>query len=134
MPVDKYQKIIVRGSATIYLTLRIKFKSRKKFPANPHPSEIAFKIISLESPSVKVMNFICISHQYGSGMPTPFSSAPSGSCPSSGKSALHFVTRAEMDRTFARGPIVAAMRGKAVDATHQSLLIQGSVCKVQQGK
>ena len=40
MPVDRYQKIIVKGNATIYLTLRMKFNSKKKFPANPHPSEM----------------------------------------------------------------------------------------------
>lgn len=64
-------------------------------------------------------------------MPTPFSSLPSGNWPLSGRSALHFVTRAEMDKTFAKGPIVAAISGKAVDATHQSLLEKESVYKIK---
>lgn len=133
MPVDKYQKIIDRGNATIYLTLRIKFRSKKRLPANPHPREIAFRMISLKSQISDIHEWVFSesSHHCGSGMPTPFSSAPNGNRPSSGRSALHFVTRAEIDSTFAKGPIVAAMRGNAVDATHQSLSDYGLVHKTK---
>lgn len=57
MPVDRYQKIIDRGNATIYLTLRIKFRSKKRLPANPHPREIAFRMISLESQISNIHEF-----------------------------------------------------------------------------
>ena len=36
IPVAAYQSNIVTGSATIYLTLLVKFSNRKKFPTNPH--------------------------------------------------------------------------------------------------
>jgi hypothetical protein len=49
MPVAKYQAIIVAGSATIYLTLRVKLRSKQKFPKKPHAREIAFRISSLLS-------------------------------------------------------------------------------------
>jgi hypothetical protein len=38
---------------------------------------------------------------------------------------------APIEITFARGPNVAARRGTAVDANHQSLYIIGSVLSIQ---
>ena len=52
---------------------------------------------------------------------TPKSSAPSGNWPSFANVTLHFDTNAAIDRTLARGPIVAASNGIAVEANHQSL-------------
>lgn len=57
-------------------------------------------------------------------MPTPLSSAPSGSCPLLGRSTLQGVTKAAMDKTLASGPMVAATKGIAVDANHHFLDLQ----------
>lgn len=62
----------------------------------------------------------CVYH-CGSLMPTPLSSVPAGSWPLSARVTLHGVTRAAMDRTLQRGPVVAAMSGTAVDANHHFL-------------
>lgn len=57
-------------------------------------------------------------HHFGSAKPTPMASAPI--CPT-GYLSLHGETNAAIEVTFAIGPIVAARRGIAVDANHQSL-------------
>lgn len=44
---DKIQKTMDSGKATIYRTRPVKFNNRKKFPVNPHASDIALHIISL---------------------------------------------------------------------------------------
>lgn len=51
----------------------------------------------------------------------PASSVPSGNWPLFGRETRHLVTSAAIERTLARGPMVAARRGIAVDANHQSL-------------
>jgi hypothetical protein len=53
----------------------------------------------------------------------PASSVPSGNCPLFGSVTLHVETKATIDSTFAMGPIVAARRGIAVEANHQSLVL-----------
>src|SRR5450432_2165122 len=58
---------------------------------------------------------------FGSGIPIPCPSAPSGNSPLLGSSAFQDVTSAAIDRTFARGPMVAARSGMAVDANHHDL-------------
>jgi hypothetical protein len=86
----------------------VKFRRRQKFPKNPQAREIPFKTIS----------------QCGSAISTPASSVPSGSCPLFGSWTRHFDTKAAIERTLASGPIVAARRGIAVEANHQSLLVE----------
>ena len=39
MPVAKYHKMIVMGSATMYRILLVKFSSKNPFPTNPQASE-----------------------------------------------------------------------------------------------
>jgi hypothetical protein len=121
MAVAKYQEIMVIGKAIMYLTLLVKFSSKAKLPKKPQTRDIAFKMTSLSrqfSVSFKLSGVR--THQCGSGMPTPRSSSPA---PLSGSVSLHFVTRAAIDSTFAMGPIVAARRGMAVEANHQSLFL-----------
>lgn len=105
IPVAIYHAIIVSGRAIIYLTRLVKLNIRARFPSTPTPREIALSTV----------------HHNGSGMSTPASSAPSGSCPSFGSVTLHFEANAAIERTFARGPIVAASSGIAVDANHHCL-------------
>lgn len=47
---------------------------------------------------------------------------------------LHGFTRATMDMTFARGPAVAAARGIAVEAIHQSLNIHQRMTEKRRGR
>jgi hypothetical protein len=47
MPVAKYHEMMVKGSATIYLTRLVKFNSKEKLPRNPQARDIALRIISL---------------------------------------------------------------------------------------
>lgn len=54
IPVAAYQSTIVTGNATIYLTLLVKFSSKKKFPTNPHAKLAPFRP----------------KHHFGSGNPT----------------------------------------------------------------
>ena len=79
----------------------MKLNNKNAFPANPHTREVALSAM----------------HQVGSAKPTDASSVP---LPSSGMLALHDVTKAVMDRTLAMGPVVAAIKGTAVEANHQS--------------
>jgi hypothetical protein len=55
-------------------------------------------------------------------MGVPSASAPSGSMPSFAKSALQVDTSAAIERTLARGPMVAARSGIAVEANHHDLV------------
>jgi hypothetical protein len=123
MLVAKYQEMIVNGKATIYLTLLVKFSSKAKLPKKPQARDIAFKMTSLSQHfSISVLEILQKrTHQCGSGMSTPRASNPSGNCPLFGSVTLHFETKAAIDSTFAIGPIVAARRGMAVEANHQSL-------------
>lgn len=97
--------MMVSGRAMIYLILLVKLKSRAMLPAKPQARETVFQTTS----------------QCGSAIAMPFSSFPRGNVPLSGSVTLHVVTKAAIERTLARGPIVAAKRGIAVDANHQSL-------------
>lgn len=54
-------------------------------------------------------------------MPTPLSSVPSGSSPLLGRVSRQGLTRAAMESTLQRGPMVAASRGMAVEANHHFL-------------
>lgn len=54
-------------------------------------------------------------------MGIPLSSAPAGSWPLFGSWTLHLETMPAIDNRFARGPIVAARRGTAVEANHHDL-------------
>jgi hypothetical protein len=110
IPVAIYHAIIVSGSAIIYLIRFVKLNSRARFPSTPTAKEIAFSIVS----------------HPGSPMSMPPLSAPSGSCPLFGSSTLHFEARAAMERTLARGPMVAARSGMAVDANHH--LLYSEIC------
>jgi hypothetical protein len=67
-------------------------------------------------------------------MSTPLLSAPSGSSPLFGNATLHFDTKAAIDRTLASGPIVAARRGIAVEANHQSLHVFGQSIASKEGQ
>jgi len=109
IPVARYQNMMVNGSATIYLILLVKLNNSAKLPAKPQLKDMAFQTIS----------------QWGSFIPIPFSSFPRGNCPLSGSVTLQVVTNAAIDKTLARGPMVAAKRGMAVDANHQSLELYG---------
>lgn len=93
------------GMATTYLTLPVKFSNKKKLPANPQISETMLAMIS----------------HFGSGMPIPLSSLPSGSMPEFGRVTFQVVTREAMDRTWERGSMVATIRGMAVETGHHFL-------------
>lgn len=123
MPVAKYHEIMVSGNATIYLIRLVKFSNRQTLPKNPQPNDIALSTISLGRPVKTVSGKVHErgTHQRGSGMSTPALSVPSGNCPLFGRLTRHFETSAAIERTLAKGPIVAARRGIAVDANHQSL-------------
>lgn len=121
------QKMMDKGSAMMYRTRPVKFSKRKKFPINPHASEIAFRTISLGSRSVSIVthalpHIATVTHHFGSAIPTPLSSVPSGKCPLLARITRHGLTSAAMERTLHSGPIVAAMRGIAVDANHHFLI------------
>lgn len=83
----------------------MKFSNRKKFPANPQISETMLELIS----------------HFGSGMPIPLSSLPSGRMPELGRVTFHVVTREAIDKTWESGPMVATIRGIAVEAAHHFL-------------
>ena len=59
-------------------------------------------------------------HQRGSGKPRASSSLPA---PLSSRFCLQGVTQAAIESRFAKGPVVAAINGIAVEANHQSLLV-----------
>jgi hypothetical protein len=117
--------MIVNGKATIYRTRLVKLQSNAKFPKNPQASEMALMMSSLSgcqlSTACTQQNGHSVTNHLGSSTPTPFSSAPSGSSPLFGNTSIHFVTNAAIERTFARGPMVAAVRGMAVEANHHDL-------------
>ncbi len=85
----------------MYRIRLVKLKSRNILPMKPQAREAALRAM----------------HQWGSGKPTEYESCPgyTGS-----KLFLHEVMRAAMDMTLARGPVVAARSGIAVEANHQS--------------
>lgn len=117
------QKMMDKGRATMYRTRPVKFNKRKKFPMNPHARDNAFKTISLAT-SISIVagsQDAMSTHHFGSARPTPLSSVPSGRRPSLARTTLHGLTSAAMLRTLQSGPIVAAMRGIAVDANHHFL-------------
>lgn len=93
------------GIATTYLTLPVKFSNKKKLPANPQISDTMLALIS----------------HFGSGIPIPLSSLPSGKMPELGRVTFQVVTREAMDSTCESGPMVATRRGMAVEAGHHFL-------------
>ena len=115
--VAKVHMTIDSGRAMIYRTRFVKLQSRKKLPMKPTMRETT----------------LSQKHQRGSWKDTASICVPSElDCPSHKHCAAlalvtslirhsrHSVTSAAMDMTFASGPIVAASRGTAVLANHQS--------------
>jgi len=49
IPVAIYHEMMVKGRATMYRILLVKFTIRLKFPKNPHTNDIALRVISLIS-------------------------------------------------------------------------------------
>ena len=107
----------------MYLTCLVKFRSKNRFPRQAQTNEAAFRMmhldISEEIPHRLHRNKGKEIYHRGSGLPVELTCDINPVCPFN--SFLQGVTIAAIDITLAIGANVAAIKGIAVDANHQSL-------------
>lgn len=107
----------------IYRVVRVKLNSRNRLPKAPHASEVALRAVHLVFVNMHFFKFywafLHCPHHWGSRKPICIGILSWSNWPLS-ILFLQGETRAMMDMAFATGPVVAAIKGIAVDANHQT--------------
>ena len=116
--VARHQRMIDAGKAMMYRIVRVKLTRRNTFPAIPHASDVALRAMHLVGLTLFAEISAICAHHRGSPMSSCAGAPDDAVCPSS--LLFHGITRATIDMRFARGAVVAATSGIAVDAIHQS--------------